>query len=240
MRAVLIVVTIVILVITGTALALGWEGAFTRRRDPVTVDAYVEGDRTPLSSHLSGYVRTVLVRDNQLVHAGDTIVQMVDDDYRAKAAEAQAQTDASRAALAALEEKREVLRAAGGTGARWRDRRCRPTRPRGQRGASPGRVAAHGVGAVGEPAGGTGLPAAGGSDTGAGGGAGAGEPACRLSIWTRGSRNGRRKSARPRRRARSPGSRWAIPASSRRSTARWVSARCAKAHCCRPVPRSTQ
>jgi multidrug resistance efflux pump len=29
----------------------------------VTLDAYVAGDRTPLSSHLSGYVRTVLVRD---------------------------------------------------------------------------------------------------------------------------------------------------------------------------------
>jgi membrane fusion protein (multidrug efflux system) len=109
MRAVLIVLTIVMLAITGAALALGWEGALTRRRDPVTVDAYVQGDRTPLSSHLSGYVRTVLVRDNQLVRAGDTIVQMVDDDYRAIAAEAQARADAARAALAALEEKREVL-----------------------------------------------------------------------------------------------------------------------------------
>jgi membrane fusion protein (multidrug efflux system) len=43
------------------------------------------------------------------VRAGDTIVQMVDDDYRAMAAEAQAQADAARAALAALGEKREVL-----------------------------------------------------------------------------------------------------------------------------------
>jgi membrane fusion protein (multidrug efflux system) len=109
MRAVLIVITIGILVITGAALALGWEGALTRRRDPVTVDAYVAGDRTPLSSHLSGYVRTVFVRDNQSVRAGDTIVQMVDDDYRAIAAQAQAQADAARAALAALGEKREVL-----------------------------------------------------------------------------------------------------------------------------------
>jgi membrane fusion protein (multidrug efflux system) len=109
MRAVLTIITVVILVITGAALALGWEGALTRRHDPVTVDAYVEGDRTPLSSHLSGYVRTVLVRDNQFVRAGDTIVQMVDDDYRAIAAEAQAQADAARAAVAALEAKREVL-----------------------------------------------------------------------------------------------------------------------------------
>jgi membrane fusion protein, multidrug efflux system len=109
MRAVLIAITIVVLAVTGAALALGWEGALTRRRDPVTVDAYVTGDRTPLSSHVSGYVRTVLVRDNQLVRAGDTILQMVDDDYRAIAAEAQAQADAAGAALVALGEKREVL-----------------------------------------------------------------------------------------------------------------------------------
>jgi membrane fusion protein, multidrug efflux system len=72
----------------------------------VTVDAYVAGDRTPLSSHLSGYVRSVLVCDNQSVRAGDTIVQMVDDDYRAMAAEAQA--NAARAVLVAIGEKREV------------------------------------------------------------------------------------------------------------------------------------
>jgi membrane fusion protein, multidrug efflux system len=75
----------------------------------VTVDAYVAGERTPLSSHLSGYVRSVVVRDNQSVRAGDTIVQMVDDDYRAMAAEAEAQANAARAALAALGEQREVL-----------------------------------------------------------------------------------------------------------------------------------
>jgi membrane fusion protein, multidrug efflux system len=109
MRIALIFITIVVLAVTGAALALGWEGALTRRRDPVTVDAYVEGDRTPLSSHVSGYVQTVLVHDNQSVRAGDMIVQMEDDDYRAQAAEAQAQADAARTALAALGEKREVL-----------------------------------------------------------------------------------------------------------------------------------
>lgn len=76
----------------------------------MTVDAYVAGDRTPLSSHLSGYIRSVLVHDNQSVRAGDTIVQMVDDDYRAMAAEAEeAQANAARAALAALGEQRDVL-----------------------------------------------------------------------------------------------------------------------------------
>ena len=109
MRAVLIVVTIVVLLATGTALALDWAGEFTRRSDPVTVDAYVESDRTPLSSHLSGYVSRVLVRDNQSVRAGEAIVQMVDDDYRANAVQAQAQADAARAALAALRDKRDVL-----------------------------------------------------------------------------------------------------------------------------------
>ena len=142
MRAALIVITIVVLAVTGTALALGWEGVLTRRRDPVTVDAYVEGDRTPLSSHLSGYVRTVLVRDNQSVRAGDTIVQMVDDDYRAMAAEAQAHADAARAATRGTRREARGAAAAGGAGARHRDGRHRPTRPRGQRGASPASAAA--------------------------------------------------------------------------------------------------
>jgi len=109
MRGVLIVITIVVLVGTATTLALDWAGEFTRRHDPVTFDAYVEGDRTPLSSHLSGYVRSVLVRDNQAVRAGETILQMVDDDYRAMVAQAKAQADAARAALAALRAKRDVL-----------------------------------------------------------------------------------------------------------------------------------
>jgi hypothetical protein len=57
-------------------LARGWEGKLTQRRDPATVDAYVDGDRTPISSHLSGYVRAVLVRGNQSVRAGETILGM--------------------------------------------------------------------------------------------------------------------------------------------------------------------
>ncbi len=109
MRALLIVLTVFVLAAGGALLALVWEGELTRRRDPVTVDAYVDGDRTPLSSHLSGYVRRVLVQDNQAVRAGDIIVEMVDDDYRASLEQAKAQADAARAALDALRGKREVL-----------------------------------------------------------------------------------------------------------------------------------
>jgi membrane fusion protein (multidrug efflux system) len=110
MRAVLIAVTIVILAGIAATLTLTWEGELTRRTNPVTVDAYVGGDRTPLISQLSGYVRAVRVGDNQTVRAGDTVVDMVDDDYRAGVAQAQAQADAARAGLAALQEKREVLK----------------------------------------------------------------------------------------------------------------------------------
>ena len=119
MRVALIVTTIVVLAVTGAALVLGWEGALTRRRNPVTVDAYVAGDRTPLSSHLSGYVRNVLVRDNQSVRAGDTIVQMVDDDYRAMAAEAHAQADAAVRHRGTGRNARCC--SSGGAGARHRD-----------------------------------------------------------------------------------------------------------------------
>jgi multidrug resistance efflux pump len=82
----LIVIIVVVLAVTGAALALGWEGALSRRRDPVTVDACVAGDLTPLNSPVSGYVHTVLVRANQLVRAGDTIVAARAASDRASAA----------------------------------------------------------------------------------------------------------------------------------------------------------
>jgi membrane fusion protein (multidrug efflux system) len=88
---------------------LGWDGALTRRTDPATEDAYVDGDRTPLSAQVVGYVRAIPVGDNQTVRKGDTIAEIDDGDYRAALAQATAQADAARAASAALENKRAVL-----------------------------------------------------------------------------------------------------------------------------------
>jgi membrane fusion protein (multidrug efflux system) len=108
-RRILSVSAIAVLVIAALLLTLGWNGVLTRRENPTTVDAYVAGDRTPLSAQVTGYVRTVFVADNETVRAGQPILEIVDDDYRAGVAQAQAQLDAARAAVDALGAKRTVL-----------------------------------------------------------------------------------------------------------------------------------
>ena len=73
-----------------------WEGA---KADQKTNDAYVQGDLTPLSTKISGIVREVKVNDYQVVHKGDLLVKLDDDDYRAQVAQAVAAVEAARAAI---------------------------------------------------------------------------------------------------------------------------------------------
>jgi membrane fusion protein, multidrug efflux system len=93
----LIVVALAVAVIaTITRNWNGWEGA---RVEQVTNDAYVRGDLTPLSTKISGIVREVRVNDYQIVHKGDVLVQLDDDDYRAQVAQATAAVVAAKAAI---------------------------------------------------------------------------------------------------------------------------------------------
>ena len=48
-----------------------------------TDDAYVKGDLTPLSAKIEGYIRKVPVNDFQRVKAGELLVEIEDDDYKA-------------------------------------------------------------------------------------------------------------------------------------------------------------
>jgi membrane fusion protein, multidrug efflux system len=84
------------LVITLTRNWNAWEGG---RVEQSTDDAYVRGDLTPLSTKVSGIVRTVNVSDYQTVHAGDLLVELEDDDYRAQVAQATAAVEAAKAAI---------------------------------------------------------------------------------------------------------------------------------------------
>ncbi|HEX3992524.1 MAG TPA: HlyD family secretion protein [Acetobacteraceae bacterium] len=54
-----------------------------------TDDAYLTADLTPLAAKVPGYVRRVVVHDFQNVKAGDLLVQVVDDDYRAQVNQAE-------------------------------------------------------------------------------------------------------------------------------------------------------
>ena len=73
-----------------------------------TDDAYLQADTTPLAAKVSGYVRAVHVQDFQRVHAGDSIVDIVDDDYRAQLGQAQANVDAAGAAIDNIEQQKRL------------------------------------------------------------------------------------------------------------------------------------
>jgi membrane fusion protein (multidrug efflux system) len=82
-----------------------WTGAV---RLESTDDAFVAGDVTPLSAHVSGYIKEVAVDDFQAVHRGDLIGVIDPSDYEAQLALARANLDAAQAALANLANQKDV------------------------------------------------------------------------------------------------------------------------------------
>jgi|SRR5579871_31732 len=64
-----------------------------------TDDAYLQADITPLAAKSPGYVRSVPVQDFQRVKAGDLLVEIVDDDYRAQLEQSEANVEVAKAAI---------------------------------------------------------------------------------------------------------------------------------------------
>jgi membrane fusion protein (multidrug efflux system) len=98
----LIIPLIVLLAAAGLLFVIagnltGWQG---NRPDQVTDDAYLKADMTPLSTRISGTVRNVNVNDYQRVKAGQPLIELDDEDYRATLIQAQAALAASEASLA--------------------------------------------------------------------------------------------------------------------------------------------
>jgi membrane fusion protein (multidrug efflux system) len=75
----------IIVLITGN-----WNSWASERVSQKTDDAYVRADLTPLSTKVAGLVATVAVSDYQPVKAGDLLVQLRDDDFRAQVEQAEA------------------------------------------------------------------------------------------------------------------------------------------------------
>src|SRR6201988_2243419 len=83
-------------------ILFGISGGWTRRAgsgSPKTDDAFLRADITPLSTRVSGTVVQVAVADYQRVKAGDLLVQLKDDDFKAQVAKAEAGVSASESAL---------------------------------------------------------------------------------------------------------------------------------------------
>ena len=85
-----------------------WVGGSVRQ---VTDDAYVRGDITPLSAKVTGYVRRVAVDDFDRVKAGDPLVEIEDDDYRARVAQAEADLLGAEAAIENLKARKAMQHA---------------------------------------------------------------------------------------------------------------------------------
>jgi membrane fusion protein, multidrug efflux system len=79
--------------------ALRWDSWVGVRIAQTTDDAYVRADITPLSAKVEGYIRDVAVGDFQRVKAGDLLVQIEDDDYKARVAQAEAAVAGAEAAI---------------------------------------------------------------------------------------------------------------------------------------------
>jgi membrane fusion protein (multidrug efflux system) len=100
-----IVLLAAVLVVTLTRNWNAWEGG---RTEQSTDDAYVRGDLTPLSTKVPGIVRAVKVSDYQKVRAGDLLVELEDEDYKAQVAQASAAIEAAKAAIENNRRQREL------------------------------------------------------------------------------------------------------------------------------------
>jgi membrane fusion protein (multidrug efflux system) len=70
-----------------------------------TDDAYVGGNVTPISPHISGFIAEIAVTDNQLVKAGQLLIRIDDRDVHAAADHAVAILEQRKAALGSLRAK---------------------------------------------------------------------------------------------------------------------------------------
>jgi membrane fusion protein (multidrug efflux system) len=88
----------------------------TGRFEVTTDDAYVAADSTAIAPKVSGYVKDVLVADNQPVKAGDVLAHIDDADFKTVLEQASANADAARADVtnlrAQIEQQKQAVSAA--------------------------------------------------------------------------------------------------------------------------------
>jgi len=110
-------------VITASVVAIGVlvlaPGLFGKRTHQTTNDAFVSADFTLVVPRVAGFIKEVLVEDNQQVTAGQLLALIDDRDLRAAAQAADAETLVARAqlqnALATLERQTSVIAQAQAT-----------------------------------------------------------------------------------------------------------------------------
>jgi len=109
-----IAIRLFILLLAGAAiaaLATQWDWWIGAARFQSTDDAYLTANLTPLAAQVPGYVRRVVVHDFQRVKAGDVLVEIVDDDYRARVAQAEGNVASALAAISTIEQQKLLQQA---------------------------------------------------------------------------------------------------------------------------------
>lgn len=101
--AILLMAIVVVFLIAGNWNTWASEGPAQQ-----TDDAYVRADVTPLSTKVSGLVAKVEVSDYQAVKAGQLLVQLQDDDFRAQVQQAEAGVAAGQDALVNNQRQKEL------------------------------------------------------------------------------------------------------------------------------------
>lgn len=84
---------------------------FHSRYIEATDNAYIEANMAVIAPRLAGYVAEVMVRENALVKAGDPLLRIEDQDYRARVAQAEAVVSTRSAAVATLDSEIKLQRA---------------------------------------------------------------------------------------------------------------------------------
>src|SRR5262245_36129781 len=113
-RSTLILFAIVGLVLFGAAFGVRyWLHA---RQYESTDDAFIEGHTTQVSPKISGYVQKIYIDDNQLVKAGDLLVEIDPRDYETKLAQARAVLNAAIARRNEASAALELTRVTAGAG----------------------------------------------------------------------------------------------------------------------------
>ena len=98
-RLAMFLVAVVIILVVSTHWSRWGGGAGWQ----ATNDAYLQADLTPISAKVAGYVRELPIQDFERVHKGQVLARLIDDDYRAAAAQAEAGVATAMAQVQALE-----------------------------------------------------------------------------------------------------------------------------------------
>jgi membrane fusion protein, multidrug efflux system len=103
-RILVFIVAIGIIIVVSTNWTR-WEGGAGWQR---TNDAYLQADLTPISAKVAGYVRELPIQDYEHVRKGQVLAQLVDQDYRAAVAQAEAGVATAVAQAQALRAQHEL------------------------------------------------------------------------------------------------------------------------------------